>query len=140
MKTAGNDVINHEGIVKSNSGESVIISITSQSACAGCHARGSCGLIGSEVKDVEVKGAYNVKPGEMVYVLMNQSMGFTALSYGYVIPFVVILIMLFLMISLRMSELIAGLISLGTLIPYYFTLYSFRDKLGDKFSFTIKDR
>ncbi|HLN56144.1 MAG TPA: SoxR reducing system RseC family protein [Bacteroidales bacterium] len=138
MKAAGEEVIDHEGVVASNSGTSVIISISSQSACSGCHAKGSCNMFGTEEKTVEVKGNYNVSPGDTVNVLMSRSMGFTALALGYILPFMVVLLMLITLVSLKVPELTAGLISLGALLPYYLILYLFRERLSEKFVFTLK--
>lgn len=138
MKAAGYEVINHEGVVESNSGKSVIVSISSQSACSGCHAKGSCGMLGTTGKTVEVKGSYDVRPGDVVNVLMEQSMGFTALFFGYLLPFIWLLAVLITMISLNVAELTAGLVAIGSLLPCYLVLYLFRNKLGEKFSFTIK--
>ncbi len=138
MKAARNEVINHEGVVTSNSGKSVIISISTKSACSGCHAKGSCNTLGSEEKIVEVKGSYKVKPGDIVNVLMSQAMGFTALTFGYILPFLILMAILITMIALKVPELMAGVISIGSLIPYYFVLYSFRKKINQKFEFTLK--
>lgn len=138
MKATGDEMINHEGVVTSNSGKSVIVTISSQSACSGCHAKGSCGMMGTSVKTVEVIGSYDVQPGDVVNVLMNQSMGFSALFFGYLLPFVSVLSVLITLISMNIPELTAGLVSIGSLLPYYLVLYLFRDKLGEKFTFTIK--
>lgn len=138
MKATGNEMINHEGVVTSNSRKSVIVTISSQSACSGCHAKGSCGMMGTSVKTVEVIGSYDVQPGDVVNVLMNQSMGFTALFFGYLLPFISVLSVLITMISMNIPELTAGLVSIGSLLPYYLVLYLFRNKLGEKFTFTIK--
>lgn len=138
MKATGNELINHEGVVASNSGKSVIVSISSQSACTGCHAKGSCGMMGNTTKMIEVMGKYDVHPGDIVNVLMEQSMGFTALFFGYLLPFVSLLAVLITMISFDVEELTAGLVAIGSLLPYYLILYLFRNKLGEKFSFSIK--
>lgn len=138
MKATRDEVINHEGVVTSNSGKSVFVSISSQSACSGCHAKGSCGILGTTSKIVEVKGSYDVQPGDIVNVLMEQSAGFTALFFGYLLPFISLLAVLITMISLNIAELTAGLVSLGSLLPYYLVLFLFRNKLGEKFSFTLK--
>ena len=133
-----NAVISHEGIVTKNSGESVTVSILATTACSGCHAKGSCNMLGSEQKIVEVNGKYNVSPGDTVHVLMKQSMGFTALFFGYLLPFVAVLIMLITLISVNTPELTAGLISLSVLLPYYLILYFSRKRMNEKFTFTLK--
>ena len=131
-------VINHTGIVQKSDNESVTVLITAESACRGCHAEGSCNLSGKEEKIVEVKGSYNVKEGDTVTVSMKQSTGFTALLLGYILPLVVVLAFLILFVLIGYSELVAGLLSLSSLLPYYLVLYFLRNKINDKFIFSLK--
>ena len=130
--------INHEGTVQKIDSNSVMVAIAPSSACSGCHAEGSCSLAGKEEKIIEVSGTYNFKPGDTVEVQMEQSMGFTALFLGYVFPFLVVLISLIILISLGISELVSGLVSISTLIPYYMGLMIFRKRINEKFTFKIK--
>lgn len=138
MKDPEDVVINHDGIVKENCGKSVIVTISTSSACSGCHAKGSCNTFGNEEKMIEVEGSYNVKPGDNVTVMMMQSMGYKALFLGYILPFFSVLATLITLISLNIRELTAGLVSLAVLIPYYFILALFRKKINEKFTFTLK--
>jgi sigma-E factor negative regulatory protein RseC len=131
-------IINHEGIVQRNEGNAVIVSISSASACSGCHAEGACTMSGKEEKIIEVFGQYNVKPGDSVTILMKQSMGYAALFLGYVIPFLTVIAVLITLISLNIPELTSGLISISILIPYYTILYLFRKTINTKFTFTLK--
>jgi len=131
-------IINHEGIVQRNEGNTVIVSISSASACSGCHAEGSCTMSGNEEKIIEVLGNYSVKPGDKVTILMKQSMGYAALFLGYVIPFITVIAVLITLISLNVQELTSGLISVAILIPYYTILYLFRKTINTKFTFTLK--
>jgi sigma-E factor negative regulatory protein RseC len=131
-------IINHEGIVQRNEGNTVTVSISSVSACSGCHAEGSCTMSGKEEKIIEVIGKYSVKPGDRVTILMKQSMGFFALLLGYVFPFLTVIAVLIIMISLKFPELTSGLISIAILIPYYAVLYFFRNNINTKFTFTLK--
>jgi positive regulator of sigma E activity len=131
-------IINHEGIVQRNEGNAVIVSISSASACSGCHAEGSCTMSGKEEKIIEVHGRYNVKPGDLVTILMKQSVGFAAISLGYVLPFIIVITVLIVMISLKVPELLSGLTSIAILIPYYMILYLFRKRIDAKFTFTLK--
>lgn len=133
-----NDTIQHDGEVLKADGNSVIVRITSLSACSGCHAEGSCTITGKEDKLVEVSGNYNVTTGDIVTVIMKKSMGYAAILLGYFLPLFVILIILIILNSLSVPELTAGLFSLAILIPYYALLYLFRRKIDKKFTFTIK--
>jgi sigma-E factor negative regulatory protein RseC len=130
--------IDHEGIVLSNEDNTVIISISSASACSGCHAEGSCNLSGQEEKIIEVHGKYDVKSGEHVTILMKQSMGYLALFLGYLFPVIAVVTVLLTMISIKVPELFAGLISLAILLPYYIILYFFKKRINKKFTFTLK--
>lgn len=74
-------IINHEGIVKRNDDKSVIVMILVKSACSGCHAEGLCTLSDKEEKIIEIPGRYDVKQGDLVTILMKQSMGYAALYW-----------------------------------------------------------
>jgi len=130
--------INHEGIVQKVDDKSVIVSISVASPCSGCNAEGSCSIAGKEEKIIEVSGKYSVKPGDLVTILMKQSMGYAALVLGYLLPLVSVVITLIVLISLKFPELTAGLISIAILIPYYTALYFFRNRINKKFTFTLK--
>ncbi|MEI6048502.1 MAG: SoxR reducing system RseC family protein [Bacteroidota bacterium] len=139
MKDSGNiTTINHEGIVRKIDKKSAIVIISATSACSGCHAEGSCTLSGKEEKIIEVSGSYNVKPGDTVTILMKQSMGYAALFLGYLFPLISVVVILIILISMKVPELSAGLISLGMVIPYYIILYLFRRRINEKFTFTLK--
>jgi sigma-E factor negative regulatory protein RseC len=47
---------------------------------------------------------------------------------------------LILLNSLGMKEWLSGLISLAALIPYYFILYLYRDRLRKSFAFTVRKK
>lgn len=138
MKGSEN-TIGHEGIVTENSGKAVTVSISATSACGGCSAKESCNMLGTEIKLIEVKGRYNLKTGDTVKVMMQESMGFAALFFGYILPFFVLLTSLIVTLSEGMSELKAGLISIAFLLLYYSCIYVFRKRINDKFIFTIKE-
>lgn len=139
MKNSGSiGTINHEGIVLKVEEKVAIVSISAASACSGCHAEGSCTLSGREEKIIEVPGRYTVKPGDKVIIVMKQSMGYTALLYGYLIPLILVILILIILSSNNVPELSSGLISLAVLIPYYVILFIFRKKINEKFTFTLK--
>jgi sigma-E factor negative regulatory protein RseC len=70
--------------------------------------------------------------------MMAQSMGYAAVTLGYFIPFLIVILTLIILISFSVTELSAGLISLSVLAPYYTLMYIFRNKIDKKFTFTIK--
>lgn len=131
--------VEHLGWIKEINSDKIVVNILSQSACAGCHAKGACGLSDVEEKLVDVyKPHHNLKVGESVKVILRQSMGFQALFLGYVMPFLAMLIVLIVLTSMNISEAKAGLASLAILIPYYFILYLFKDRISNHFTFEIE--
>ena len=130
--------IEHAGVVQSIDDKYVNVSITSMSACSGCHAAGVCEVSGSEEKIIRAVNTSDIKPGERVMVIMERSLGFRALFIGYLLPFLIVMFLLVLLSSLSLSEPVAGIFALLSLGPYYLLLYLRKEKIGQKFSFTIK--
>jgi positive regulator of sigma E activity len=130
--------IEHEGIVRQVDEKSVTVLLSPSTACSGCHSEKSCGMSGNVEKVVNINGKYNVKPGDQVIVTMKQSLGYSALFIGYLMPLIIVVLLLIILISLSINELTAGLLSIGVLIPYYSGLYIYRKLIDKKFSFTLK--
>jgi sigma-E factor negative regulatory protein RseC len=132
------DKIQHDGTVKEVGVDSVVVSIVSCSACSGCQARGKCGMTENEEKIIDIKGRYDVSPGDKVTVQMEQSAGMRAVVLSYLVPFFIVTGGLLIFQSLSINELTAGLISIALLVPWFLILYLFRNKIDRSFSFTLK--
>jgi len=130
--------IEHDGIVQRSDSQSVTVKIASTTACSGCHAVDYCTLSQTEEKIIDVRGYYDVVPGDRVTVLMKKTAGYSALLFGYLLPLAIMVIMLIILTSLKMTELTSGALSIGSLIPYYLLLFAFRKQINKKFTFTIK--
>jgi len=130
--------IEHEGVVRSLGNNSVIVSISSESACSGCHASGSCHLSGVSEKIIEVKGEYNLSPGDNVTILMKRSMGYKAMFLGYLLPLIFFIFSIAIFSTMNISELGTGLGAICVPGVYYLILYFLRDRIRNKFTFTIK--
>ncbi len=136
--TGNKKSIKHDGTVLEVGLDTVTVCISSAAACVGCMVEGSCSLSDKEEKIIKVTGRYNVKPGDRVTILMDQSMGYSALFLGYLLPLVIVIVSLIIAVSSGISELRAGLISIGTLCPYYLILFIFRKRINKKFTFSLK--
>ncbi|WP_045033376.1 SoxR reducing system RseC family protein [Draconibacterium mangrovi] len=138
--TATESIIRHKGFVKAIKDASLTVNIVSQSACSTCHAQGACSVSDFQDKEIEVseyKGSYKI--GDEVTILFKQSKGFTALIWGYVIPFFVVLGTLIIALEVTGDELKSGLLSLFILVPYYITLYFFRHLLKKVLKFELEE-
>jgi sigma-E factor negative regulatory protein RseC len=133
-------VIKHKGFVKKVTDNSLIVSIVNQSACSTCHANGACSVADFQEKEIEIPYLNpNYSPGQEVTVLFRESAGFTALFYGYILPFILVMFTLILLFETTGNEALAGLIALGILVPYYITLYFFRHYLKKVFKFELEE-
>lgn len=130
--------IMHDGVVQAVGNNKIVVRITAAPDCAGCHASGVCGFAGREEKIIDISGNYDVKPGENVTVMMQKSMGFKAVLLSYMIPFILVMAALIVLVSLSVSELTAGLVSISVLVPYFLILYFFRKRIDRNFIFTLK--
>jgi len=91
-------------------------------------------------KEIDIECHHgNFAPGQEVSVVFRESLGITALLYGYVLPFILVLSMLIILYALTEDEVVAGLSALGTLFPYYITLYFFRGALKKIFTFELEE-
>ncbi len=131
------EVIEHTGIVHEVDNNCIKVRIAVQSACSSCKAHSFCGVDTSE-KLIEVEhwvGEYN--KGEAVMLSLQQSLGYRALFWGYILPFFLVISVIISMIFLTGNEALSGLVSLLVLVPYYAILYFFRDRFKKTFSFKI---
>jgi sigma-E factor negative regulatory protein RseC len=131
-------IIDHEAIVQGKGNDSITVKFISVSACNGCHAESSCVLSGSEEKVIEIPGKYDLGPGDQVIVTMKQSSGYEAVLLAYFMPFILVTALLVLLISMGITELVSGLISISSLVPYYALLFLFRKRISRRFNFTLK--
>lgn len=134
------EAIKHSGVIKEIDDHQYYVSIVAQSACASCSVKGVCNV--SEMKDeiVEVPRtkSENFAVGDKVEVLMEKSQGTKAVMLGYIVPFLLVLVTLIVSLNLIGNEGLAGLISVGILIPYYLILYVNRERLKTAFRFRIR--
>ena len=131
--------LQHRGVVDSVVGDTVVVKVMAQSACAGCHAKGLCGESGAE-RVIQVKTPYasEYSVGDMVVVaLLRQSMAMSSVVWGYVVPLVVLLTALFGCVALGFSDGVAAVSSIVAIAIYYVGLYLARRVFERKIEFTI---
>jgi positive regulator of sigma E activity len=132
-------MIDHEGVIEYIEGDVAHVRISSESACASCHAKGACTAADQQEKyvDVPMQGvAYS--PGESVRVQVARHLGYRAVALGYIYPFLILMAVLVGLNVAGMSELKAGLIALLTLPPYYLILLLARKRIERRFTFSIQ--
>ena len=132
------DYIQHQGIVNSIEKHKVLVKITQKTACSDCHAKSACISSDKKEKIIEVydnSGQYALN--EDVIVSAQSSIGLLAVALAFVLPLIIVATTIFAGIKISGNEAISGLTGLSMLIPYYFILYLFRNKLKRSFVFTL---
>ena len=133
------NVISHQGTIESVHGSQVNVRIVQTSACSSCSAKGHCMAAEGKEKIIEITDSnnhYNI--GETVEIYGETSMGMKAVFWAFVVPFLVLVISLFIGMAITADELTASACSVGLLILYYILLAMNKHKLKNEFSFKIK--
>jgi sigma-E factor negative regulatory protein RseC len=113
----------HSGIISKIKDDSFIVTLEQNIHCESCRAKSACGISEANTKEIEIiKSSDSFRINENVNVVLKKALGFKAVFWAYVFPF---LLMFFSLIiaSIFLKEWQAGLISIFVLIPYYLTLY-----------------
>ncbi len=134
------DSIEHKGVIESIDGTHISVKILQTTSCVSCSVKGHCSSAESKEKNVDIidPAASSYEVGQSVMVVGQMSMGMKAVFWAFILPFLIILVSLFICMAIFDDELYAGCISLGLLVPYYFYLWLNKTQFKQKFSFTIK--
>ena len=133
-----NKEVTHTGLVKSVQKSGITISMIVNSGCASCQIKGSCNMSEQTEKELDIEcDPSNYKIGEMVLVRLKTNQGFHALFLGYLLPLIVLVITVIIANATTQNEGLAGIIGLASLVPYYFILFLFKNKIKNKFTYVV---
>jgi len=133
------NTVRYHGVVKDVSDGHLQVGIMKSSACGGCTIKGHCNSAEAKERmvDVDDPEAHRYQVGQDVWIVGRPSMGMKALAYGIALPFLVVVVSLFIFSALLPSDLWAALCALGMLIPYYIILYTRREQMKKELSFAV---
>ena len=138
------EMIKHDGIVIAVYEDgTALVRIVQTSACAACKAKAMCASAESAEKEMTVVllGDEQWAVGNEVEVMVQQKMGWKAVVLAYLLPFFVMLAVIFMGNALwNVREEILGTAALCAMALYYIVLGLFKDKLQKEFSFTAKKK
>lgn len=130
------NTIEHMGVIISIDDKIAHVKIEQTSACASCHVKSVCGASDKSEKIIDANIMDNtLKVGDQVTIIGQKSLGIQAVLLAYVLPFVVIIVTLFIANIFTTNELIIGSCALTSLIPYFIVLRLMRNKIQAKFQF-----
>lgn len=131
--------IGHDGIVKKITEQTIEVIIECQSACAGCHAKGVCGMADLKQKTITAeRPSFPITPGDKVTVYASVNNAVYSVILAYIIPVLLIIGLIYLLLYIGAGETIAALGALGGIAVYFILLYFNRQRIGKKIRFTIE--
>ena len=148
-------MIKHDGIIIALNGDgTALVRIVQTSACAACKAKAMCASAESVEKEMTVvllgengkvktenNSTQSYHVGDTVEVMVQQKMGWKAVILAYLLPFFVMLAVIFMGNALwNVREEILGTAALCAMALYYIVLGLFKHKLQKEFSFTAKKK
>ncbi|WP_251622375.1 SoxR reducing system RseC family protein [Odoribacter lunatus] len=134
-----NNKIEHDGIVKNITTDTVDVIIESLSACAGCHAKSVCGMTDAKRKTITAeRPSFPIAAGDKVTVYASLNNAVYSVILAYIIPVIIIILLLFLLLYLGCDETLAAVSALGGITVYFIILYLNRRRIGRKIKFTIE--
>jgi len=133
-----NKVVTHKGIVKEIQKQGIIVNIVVVAGCVSCELKGSCNMSEKSDKEIEINcNPDKFKVGQEVVVSMKSTQGYHAAFLGYVLPLIMLVVVLIILSFISKNELVIGLGSIASLVPYYLMLYIFRKNISNKFTFQV---
>lgn len=131
------DTFVHFGIISKINAKTITVNLEQNIHCDSCRAKSSCGLSESSTKKVDIINPNDsFKINEEVQVVLKKTLGLKAVFWAYIFPFILMFSTL-LITSGFLGELLAGLLSLLILIPYYLILYFLKNTLKSAFQISI---
>ena len=134
-------MIEHQGVIQQINGNHIIVKILQESACSGCHAKGSCMAAGSKEKEIDV---FHANPdrfsvNEEVVIEGKESIGYKAILWAFVIPLMIVVTVLIFTTSVwELGELTSAMSAIIALTPYYIGLYLLRNQIAKSLKFNIR--
>jgi sigma-E factor negative regulatory protein RseC len=130
--------IEHWGVIKEITPKTVKVSLLNVSGCASCHTKATCSVSDVDNKVIDViNTGKKFNKGEKVKIAFEKSLGPLALFIGYLLPFILLMLVLIISWSVTNDEIFAGIASICSVGVYYLFLTLFRKKLKSTFTFRI---
>ncbi|MDO9260631.1 MAG: SoxR reducing system RseC family protein [Flavobacteriaceae bacterium] len=135
--TSNDNLIRHRGIISKITNDVVTVSLLGNVHCEGCNAKAACGIVESDIKEINIDvNSQFYELNEIVELVLQKHLGLKAVFWAYLFPFILLFLCL-LITTAFLNEWLAGILSFSILIPYYFLLYLFRNLFKKTFAISI---
>ncbi len=132
--------ITHKGVVECIDNDIVRVRIVQASACGSCKVAGHCSAAETKVKTIDVvtPQAATYHAGDSVLVSVSEQSAHNALLVGFGLPFVVLVVTVFVCVWLTSNETLSALLGLAALVPYYIIVRLCRNRIGSGVTFNVE--
>ena len=128
------------GTIEDIGDNAITVRIDCNSACSACHSKDVCLSTDKAVKHITIEPDGRVYAvGQQVRVYGQKQLATKALFWGYLAPLILVVAVLAGLILAGLSEAVAGVAALLSLLPYYLVLFLLRDRFKRTFVFKIKN-
>lgn len=123
-------VVTRPGVVIRARATAAEIEIVQYSACSSCTLKGVCVGGESASRLVSARTETALKPGTRVELSMEERWGLLGTLVAFVVPLVLVVTVFFATRPHVGREEWAGLLAVGSLVPYYLGIYRLRDRFA----------
>ena len=134
--------IQHKGVIRSMTSDFYHVSVERTAACQGCAAKNLCNIATdkNELISVQRLPHQNFSIGDEVILSIAEKMGWKALFYGYIMPFLVLITGIIVSTAAHLPQGVAGVVGIGSLVVYYVVFGFFRKRIDRQFYFRAEKR
>ncbi len=138
-KARARRVVRHQGRVQEADGGVAVVKIERMSACAHCASSSLCGIGEKSEFTIDVPySGFELRRGEEVVVLTEESSSLRAVILTYALPSVLLIASLVAATRASLPETAVGALALSVLLLYYASLFILRKRIGRAVGFTIE--
>ncbi len=131
--------IRHLGIIEKIDGSHIQVRIEQSSACASCKVARSCNASESKEKIIDVYSTdrdYHI--GQHVLVYTSVSAVSSAVFLSFILPLLLLLCVLLVLKQLQVPDEYAAISAIGSLVPYYLSIWGFQRHIKKHITFQLE--
>ena len=132
----GTEHISHEGIVTNRIGDKAIVHLIKPEECHSCRMKEFCGVTDEDRSRFEVP-VQDLEIGDTIALELKPGIGFRALFWAYLFPFLLVLFVITVGSWWGLSEQWLGVLSLLVLPPYFLGLSRFKKELKSQLNLKV---
>jgi positive regulator of sigma E activity len=130
--------ITHTGLICEVGKRAIKVKIGIVAGCADCQIKGNCNMADQTEKELTIEcDPILFRVGQRVRVSLKTSPGTNALFMRYILPFFILLTVMIITSAILKDETTVGIVSLSSLILYFFILFLFVNRIKNKVKYEV---